>query len=262
MRPSRGSSRLRSRSSSASSQTPCEGPATRSSCHPQARTWTPNPSLRSGSGGASGVCPPTTRSPPSPATRARTTSAPATSSSTTASGYVARASTPSARSCRPSSESTSSATSGLRIVQRLNGEALQDSSTAELIFGVPAIVAHASTVFTLEPGDLILTGTPSRSRHLPRSSCGAHGRGRGRGRARRHGTLRSPVIAEQGDENASARRCSAPSQLGQPRARATSIQLQLGPPGARGGLGDGWTWRPRPRAGAGALPNRVPTPRV
>jgi 2-keto-4-pentenoate hydratase/2-oxohepta-3-ene-1,7-dioic acid hydratase in catechol pathway len=28
-------------------------------------------------------------------------------------------------------------------------------------FGVPAIVAHASTVFTLEPGDLILTGTPA-----------------------------------------------------------------------------------------------------
>jgi 2-keto-4-pentenoate hydratase/2-oxohepta-3-ene-1,7-dioic acid hydratase in catechol pathway len=49
----------------------------------------------------------------------------------------------------------------LRIVQRLNGELLQDSSTSELIFGVRALVAHASTVFTLEPGDLILTGTPS-----------------------------------------------------------------------------------------------------
>jgi 2-keto-4-pentenoate hydratase/2-oxohepta-3-ene-1,7-dioic acid hydratase in catechol pathway len=49
----------------------------------------------------------------------------------------------------------------LRIVQRLNGEALQDSSTGDLIFGVRAIVAHASTVFTLEPGDLILTGTPA-----------------------------------------------------------------------------------------------------
>jgi 2-keto-4-pentenoate hydratase/2-oxohepta-3-ene-1,7-dioic acid hydratase in catechol pathway len=49
----------------------------------------------------------------------------------------------------------------LRIVQRVNGEALQDSSTGDLIFGVRAIVAHASTVFTLEPGDLILTGTPA-----------------------------------------------------------------------------------------------------
>ena len=51
--------------------------------------------------------------------------------------------------------------SGLRIVQRLNGDALQDSSTSELIFGVPRVVAHASAVFTLRPGDLILTGTPA-----------------------------------------------------------------------------------------------------
>lgn len=51
--------------------------------------------------------------------------------------------------------------SDLRIVQRLNGEPLQDSRTSNLIFGVPQLVAHASTVFTLEPGDLILTGTPS-----------------------------------------------------------------------------------------------------
>ena len=50
---------------------------------------------------------------------------------------------------------------GLRIVQRLNGKALQDSSTSELIFGVPELVAHASNVFTLEPGDVILTGTPA-----------------------------------------------------------------------------------------------------
>jgi 2-keto-4-pentenoate hydratase/2-oxohepta-3-ene-1,7-dioic acid hydratase in catechol pathway len=51
--------------------------------------------------------------------------------------------------------------SGLRIVQRLNGEELQDSYTSELIFGVPSLVAHASSVFTLRPGDIILTGTPA-----------------------------------------------------------------------------------------------------
>jgi 2-keto-4-pentenoate hydratase/2-oxohepta-3-ene-1,7-dioic acid hydratase in catechol pathway len=51
--------------------------------------------------------------------------------------------------------------SGLRIVQRLNGETLQDSLTSDLIFDVPALVAYASGVFTLEPGDLLLTGTPS-----------------------------------------------------------------------------------------------------
>jgi 2-keto-4-pentenoate hydratase/2-oxohepta-3-ene-1,7-dioic acid hydratase in catechol pathway len=50
--------------------------------------------------------------------------------------------------------------SGLRIVQRLNGETLQDSSTSDLIHNVPSLVAYASNVFTLEPGDVILTGTP------------------------------------------------------------------------------------------------------
>ena len=51
--------------------------------------------------------------------------------------------------------------SGLRVVQRLNGEVLQDGSTSDLIFDVRALVAYASNVFTLEPGDLILTGTPA-----------------------------------------------------------------------------------------------------
>jgi len=50
--------------------------------------------------------------------------------------------------------------SGLRVLQRLNGEVLQDGNTRDLIFDVPFLVAFASNVFTLEPGDLILTGTP------------------------------------------------------------------------------------------------------
>jgi 2-keto-4-pentenoate hydratase/2-oxohepta-3-ene-1,7-dioic acid hydratase in catechol pathway len=49
----------------------------------------------------------------------------------------------------------------LRIAQRLNGETLQDSRTSSLIFSVRRIVSHASQVFTLEPGDLLLTGTPA-----------------------------------------------------------------------------------------------------
>jgi 2,4-didehydro-3-deoxy-L-rhamnonate hydrolase len=51
--------------------------------------------------------------------------------------------------------------SGLRVTQRLNGETLQDASTDDFLFDVPALIAHASAAFTLEPGDLILTGTPS-----------------------------------------------------------------------------------------------------
>ena len=50
---------------------------------------------------------------------------------------------------------------GLRVVQRLNGEVLQDGTTSDLIFGVARVVSHASNVFTLERGDVILTGTPA-----------------------------------------------------------------------------------------------------
>ncbi len=49
----------------------------------------------------------------------------------------------------------------LRIRAIVNGEVLQDSTTANLIFGIDEIVRHASLTSTLEPGDLILTGTPA-----------------------------------------------------------------------------------------------------
>jgi 2-keto-4-pentenoate hydratase/2-oxohepta-3-ene-1,7-dioic acid hydratase in catechol pathway len=48
----------------------------------------------------------------------------------------------------------------LRIQQRVNGEVLQDSRTSQLIFGIPTLVSYISAAITLEPGDLILTGTP------------------------------------------------------------------------------------------------------
>jgi 2,4-diketo-3-deoxy-L-fuconate hydrolase len=49
----------------------------------------------------------------------------------------------------------------LRIRAVVSGEVLQDSTTANLIFGVDEIISHASLTSTLEPGDLILTGTPA-----------------------------------------------------------------------------------------------------
>lgn len=48
----------------------------------------------------------------------------------------------------------------LRLRSWVNGEPRQDSSTADLIFPVDYIVWHLSQFLTLEPGDLILTGTP------------------------------------------------------------------------------------------------------
>ncbi len=49
----------------------------------------------------------------------------------------------------------------LRIMTRVNGEVMQDSNTDDLIFDVPTLVHELSKVMTLEPGDIIITGTPS-----------------------------------------------------------------------------------------------------
>jgi 2-keto-4-pentenoate hydratase/2-oxohepta-3-ene-1,7-dioic acid hydratase in catechol pathway len=46
------------------------------------------------------------------------------------------------------------------LIARVNGETMQDSTTAEMIFGVAEILSFLSRACTLEPGDLILTGTP------------------------------------------------------------------------------------------------------
>jgi 2-keto-4-pentenoate hydratase/2-oxohepta-3-ene-1,7-dioic acid hydratase in catechol pathway len=43
----------------------------------------------------------------------------------------------------------------------LNGEEMQSSNTGDLIFAVPALIAHLSRLMTLEPGDIVATGTPS-----------------------------------------------------------------------------------------------------
>jgi 2-keto-4-pentenoate hydratase/2-oxohepta-3-ene-1,7-dioic acid hydratase in catechol pathway len=48
----------------------------------------------------------------------------------------------------------------LRIQFRLNGETMQDSNTDQLIFKIPELVEYLSRSITLEPGDLIATGTP------------------------------------------------------------------------------------------------------
>ncbi|HEX2346491.1 MAG TPA: fumarylacetoacetate hydrolase family protein [Gaiellaceae bacterium] len=49
----------------------------------------------------------------------------------------------------------------LTIRAIVSGEVLQDSSTANLIFGVDEVISYVSQTTTLEPGDLILTGTPA-----------------------------------------------------------------------------------------------------
>ncbi len=49
----------------------------------------------------------------------------------------------------------------LDISLEIHGEVLQNSNTKHLIFRIPELIAHLSSVFTLEPGDVVSTGTPS-----------------------------------------------------------------------------------------------------
>lgn len=49
----------------------------------------------------------------------------------------------------------------LAITGALNGEVVQSSRTSDLIFGVAPLVEYITTIMTMEPGDIVLTGTPS-----------------------------------------------------------------------------------------------------
>lgn len=49
----------------------------------------------------------------------------------------------------------------LKLEVRLNGEVVQSSDTGQMIFGIAKMINYASTIFTLAPGDVIATGTPS-----------------------------------------------------------------------------------------------------
>jgi acylpyruvate hydrolase len=49
----------------------------------------------------------------------------------------------------------------IEISLRLNGEVMQESSTADLVHSIPDLVAYLSMLMTLEPGDLVATGTPA-----------------------------------------------------------------------------------------------------
>ena len=51
-------------------------------------------------------------------------------------------------------------TSDLRVTTHLHGDLVQDGSTTDMVFDVAALVAYVSSVMTLLPGDVILTGTP------------------------------------------------------------------------------------------------------
>lgn len=49
----------------------------------------------------------------------------------------------------------------LTVVTRVNGEERQRGSSAEMAFAIPSLLAYISQIMTLEPGDLVATGTPA-----------------------------------------------------------------------------------------------------
>jgi 2-keto-4-pentenoate hydratase/2-oxohepta-3-ene-1,7-dioic acid hydratase in catechol pathway len=87
-------------------------------------------------------------------------------------------------------------TSRLTVTSRLNGDLRQQSTTGQLIFSCRDLVAWASRIMTLEPGDVIATGTPAGIGPMePGDQVEVEVEG--------IGTLTNPVVAES-DEGAEA----------------------------------------------------------
>ena len=77
----------------------------------------------------------------------------------------------------------------LHLQTRVNGEIVQDQSTADLIFDCPTVVSFMSRYLTLEQGDVVYTGTPGQTRAMkPGDTVEIE--------IERIGVLRNPVIAD------------------------------------------------------------------
>jgi 2-keto-4-pentenoate hydratase/2-oxohepta-3-ene-1,7-dioic acid hydratase in catechol pathway len=85
----------------------------------------------------------------------------------------------------------------LRISLTLTGETMQDSNTSNLIFKLPQLIAYLSSVFTLEPGDIIATGTPAGVGFARKPPRWLQPGDEVRIRIEGLGELVNPVVAEQ-----------------------------------------------------------------
>jgi len=91
-----------------------------------------------------------------------------------------------------------SGAAGLNLWTRLNGDVVQEGNTDDMIFSVAELVVHLSSIMTLEPGDIVFTGTPpgvgqERTPPLwmkPGDRCDVE--------IESIGLLRNPVVAEEG----------------------------------------------------------------
>lgn len=86
--------------------------------------------------------------------------------------------------------------SGLRIQTRVNGEVMQDSNTSDMIFSTARIIAILSEFMTLEPGDLIATGTPSGVAHARKPPAWMKAGDKVEVEVEKIGILANPIVDE------------------------------------------------------------------
>lgn len=86
----------------------------------------------------------------------------------------------------------------LRVQLRVNGKTMQDANTGQMIFPVAAIIAILSEFVTLEPGDIISTGTPSGVGHARKPPIYLQPKDTVEAEIAGIGVLRNPVVAEKG----------------------------------------------------------------
>ena len=86
----------------------------------------------------------------------------------------------------------------LDISLEIGGEVLQNSNTRELVFGVPALIEYISSVVTLEPGDVVATGTPAGVGFARKPPRYLHAGDEVVIRIEGIGELRNPVVDENG----------------------------------------------------------------
>ena len=86
--------------------------------------------------------------------------------------------------------------SGLRIMTRVNGETRQDSNTSDLIFSTAKTIALLSEFMTIEPGDVIATGTPSGVAHARKPPAWMKAGDKVEVEVERIGILANPIVDE------------------------------------------------------------------
>jgi len=87
--------------------------------------------------------------------------------------------------------------SGLRITTRVNGQTMQDSNTSDMIFSTAKTIATLSEFMTLEPGDVIATGTPSGVAHARKPPAWMKAGDVVEVEVERIGILRNPIVDEE-----------------------------------------------------------------